>query len=213
MVGQVQVTRNHVSGYRVETTIFGVSVCAISATAGVGLDSLDTYLTPGHTIAFLGSSGVGKSTIINCLLGQELLKTGAVREYDNKGVHTTTYREMIVLPTGAIVIDTPGMREIQIWSDEEGLDRSFGDIDDLALQCRFPDCQHADQPGCAIQAAIAAGDLDAKRFQNYTKLQKELHHLRFRQDQKARRREDKAWHKKISRTLKERDKLKEKGLL
>ncbi len=198
---------------RVETTVFGVSVCAISAVDGLGLDLLDRYLTPGHTIAFLGSSGVGKSTIINRLLGQDRLRTGAVREFDNKGVHTTTYREMIILPSGAIVIDTPGMREIQIWSDEEGIDRSFGDIDDLALHCRFSDCQHHDQPGCAIQEAIASGDLDTKRFVNYMKLRKELHYLRVRQDQKAHRREVKAWQKKISKTLRERDKLKEKGLL
>jgi len=197
---------------QVEATVPGVAVCAISAVENEGIDCLTPFLAPGSTVAFLGSSGVGKSTIINCLLGENRLKTSAVRESDSKGVHTTTRRELLLLPTGAIVIDTPGMREIQIWSDESGMDRLFGDIDELALQCRFSDCSHLTEPGCAIQQAIADGDLDAKRLQNYQKLQKELRYLTIRQDQKAHRREVKAWHKKISRTMREREKLRSKGI-
>ena len=197
----------------VENTIFGVATFAVSAVENVGLDNLEKYLSSGATVAFLGSSGVGKSTIINSLLGYEKLKTGAVRDYDNKGVHTTTHREMVLLPSGGIVIDTPGMREIQTWSDAEGISSAFGDIEELILQCRFSDCQHRDEPGCAIQKAIGFGDLDIERYISYTKLQEELQNLTLRQDEKAQRRAVKTWHKQISKTLREREDLREKGLL
>jgi ribosome biogenesis GTPase len=196
----------------VEATISGVSTLAVSAEKKEGLDPLREYLAPGKTVALLGSSGVGKSTIINGMLGFEQLKTGAVRAYDSKGKHTTTYREMILFPNGGIVIDTPGMREIEIWSDEDGLSSTFGDIEALVGQCRFNDCRHDSEPGCAIQDALADGDLDVRRFQSYIKLQSGMRHLAIRQDQKVQRREARAWQKKVSQFQKERQKLMEKGI-
>lgn len=181
----------------VESIAFGVPIHPVSATENEGLDALHQYLNNCKTVAFLGSSGVGKSTIINSLLGMERLKVGAVRESDNRGRHITTYREMILLPNGGIVIDTPGMREIQMWADEEGLKRTFDDIEELATQCRFRDCRHKGEPGCAIQQALKDGILDAGRYKNYLKLQKELQHLAIRQNKKAQRRADRAMDKKI----------------
>ena len=197
----------------VESTVLGVAAFPVSAEKKEGLDCLWEYLTPGKTVALLGSSGVGKSTLINSMLGFEQMRTGAVRASDNKGVHTTTYREMILAPNGGIIIDTPGMREIQLWSDEEGLSNTFGDIETLIGLCRFSDCRHNSEPDCAIQAAISDGDLDIKRYQSYVRLQRGLKHLAHRQNQKTKRREEKAWHKKISQFQKERQKLREKGLV
>jgi len=128
-------------------------------------------------------------------LGKEQLKIGDVREFDKKGKHTTTHREMILLPEGGIIIDTPGMRELQLWGDEDGLEQTFEDIEELATSCRFNDCGHNGEPGCAIENAIADGSLDPKRFRSYQKLQKELRHLERRQDQKANLLEKKKWKK------------------
>ncbi len=137
-------------------------------------------------MVLLGSSGVGKSTLINALLGSEALEMGAVRVHDGRGRHTTTHRELVLLPGGGVLIDNPGMREIQLWGDEEGLKETFGDVAELAGGCRFGDCKHEREPGCAVHAALEDGSLDAKRFDSYLKLQKELRHLAERQDQKAR---------------------------
>lgn len=197
----------------VEASLIGVPILPISATKKEGFGLLRKYLGLGKTVAFLGSSGVGKSTIINTLLGYERQKTVAVREYDNKGVHTTTHREMILLPDGGLVIDTPGMREIQMWTDTEGITRTFKDIEELAEQCRFNDCLHGDEPGCAIQKAIDNGDLDAKRLQSYLKLQRELQHLSLRKDRKARHQASRIRAKKINHILKGREELRKKGLL
>jgi len=191
---------------KVEATIFGVSVLATSAAEKVGLDSFAEYLSHGKTVAFLGSSGVGKSTIINGLLGYEHQKTGSVREYDNKGMHITTYRELILLPKGGLIIDTPGMREIQMWTDDEGMTSTFGDIEELTEHCRFSNCLHRSEPGCAVREAIECGDLDAKRFNSYLRLQKELQNMALRQDQKAHRQAGRVWQKKISQFQKERKK-------
>jgi ribosome biogenesis GTPase len=177
----------------VQSIALGVAVHAISAAKNAGLDALQQYLINGRTAAFLGSSGVGKSTIINCLLGMNRLKVGVVREYDSKGRHTTSYREMILLPNGGIVIDTPGMREIQMWGDEEGLKRTFDDIEELATQCRFRDCRHEGEPGCAIGHAVTDGTLDTKRFHSYLKQKKELDYLAVRKDQRAKLNSKKRW--------------------
>lgn len=156
----------------VEQLAYGVPVHPVSAVAGAGLDTLRPYLAPGVTVALLGSSGVGKSSLVNALLGQAALAIGVVRDDDSRGRHTTTARELIVLPGGGIVIDTPGMRELQLW-DDEGLRETFEDIAELMTRCRFNDCRHQSEPGCAVQAALRSGRLDGTRYQSYLKLQRE----------------------------------------
>ena len=167
----------------IEAVAMGVPVLRMSAATGEGLDQLEAQLGPGKTAALLGSSGVGKSTLVNRLVGSELLATQAVREGDERGRHTTTHRELVVLPDGrGLLLDTPGMRELQLWADVEALDSTFGEITDLAAECRFADCSHDGEPGCAIQAALAAGTLDRGRWESYRKLQRELRALEIRQD-------------------------------
>jgi len=194
----------------VESIAVGVDILALSAATGSGLDSLKKYLSVGKTVAFLGSSGVGKSTIINGLLDEERFKTNAVREDDGRGRHTTTHRELVVLPEGGVVIDTPGMREIQLWSDDDGLSRAFDDIESLARHCRFHDCAHTTEPGCAIAAALESGELDASRFNNYLKLQKEIAHLARRQDIKTRRSTERARDKRYRQYFKDLKKVNKK---
>ncbi len=194
----------------VESVAVGVDVLALSAATGSGLESLKRYLPVGKTVAFLGSSGVGKSTIINGLLNEERLKTNAVREHDSRGRHTTSHRELVVLPDGGIVIDTPGMREIQLWNDDDGLKRAFGDIETLARHCRFHDCSHTTEPGCAVLAALENGELDHSRFNNYLKLQKEIAHLAKRQDIKLRRSSERARDKKYRQYFKDLKKVNKK---
>jgi ribosome biogenesis GTPase len=171
---------------------FGVSVHAVSNVTGEGLDELEAELAPGRTVALLGSSGVGKSTLINRLLGYDRLKTGGLRR-DGRGRHTTTHRELVQLPSGAILLDTPGMRELQLWADEESLDEAFGDVAELAAQCRFSDCAHETEPGCAIRAALADGTLPAERYESHRKLQRELRALAIRQDARLRSETRKRW--------------------
>jgi ribosome biogenesis GTPase len=152
----------------------GAPVLAVNARDPGSVRQLDRYLPPGTTAVLVGSSGAGKSTLTNSLLGSERMKTAAVREHDARGRHTTTYRALIPLPSGACLIDTPGMRELKPTGEEALADGGFGDVEALAAQCRFRDCRHAGEPGCAIGAAIAAGTLDPGRLGNYLKLRDEV---------------------------------------
>ncbi len=165
----------------VESIAIGVDVYTISASQNLGLEFLSKYIQIGKTVAFLGSSGVGKSTIINSLLGNNQLKVNEVSEEGSRGKHTTTHRELILLPNGGIVIDTPGMRELQLWGEEEGLKQTFEDIEELAETCRFTDCNHETEPGCAVLEAIQNGTIDLKRLESYHKLKKEFSYLEQRQ--------------------------------
>jgi len=186
----------------VEAIATGISIHPVSAKERIGLDALRNYLTIGSTAAFLGSSGVGKSALINALLGVEKQETGEVREDDRMGRHTTTKRELILLPGGGIVIDTPGMREIQMWAGEDDLQGAFYDIEMLAKRCRFSDCSHNVESGCAVRAAIDHGDLDPTRLESYRKLQNELTYLASREEHSTRLHEKAKW-KKISQWSKE----------
>jgi ribosome biogenesis GTPase / thiamine phosphate phosphatase len=160
----------------------GVPVLITSAATGEGVEALDKYLSPGRTVALLGSSGTGKSTLVNRLLGHDRQRTLAVREGDDRGRHTTTHRELIPLPSGGLVIDTPGLREIQLWAGEESLGEAFSDIAAFAEDCRFRDCQHNGEPGCGVAAALADGRLAAARLESQRKLGKELRFLAVRED-------------------------------
>ncbi len=164
----------------------GAPMHLISCLEDDGIAPLKIYVTPGHTIALIGSSGVGKSTIINQLLGVDRQRTRTVRPKDGRGRHTTTQRELIVMPGGGLLIDTPGMRELQLWDSAKALDDAFDDIDGLAADCRFRDCAHGEEPGCAVRAAVDAGQLARLRFENYKGLKQEGAQLQQRRDELAR---------------------------
>ena len=153
-----------------------VHVHTVSALYGIGMDELDIYLKPGKTIAILGSSGVGKSTLVNAIIGKEIMKTSEIRLEDSKGRHTTTYRKMIELPNGARIIDTPGMRELGMCDVDNGIDETFSDIVELEACCRFSDCKHLTEPGCAIKAALEEGTLSKERYELFTGLHSESKH-------------------------------------
>ena len=185
---------------QVERVAAGVNIHVVSAHTGQGLNRLNAYLQPGKTVVFLGSSGVGKSSLVNALAGQEIMAVSAIREYVSKGRHTTTHRQLIRLSSGVMIIDTPGMRELGMWDVSEGIVDAFGDVERFAGKCRFSDCAHEREPGCAIKAAIAAGELDISRWESYRKLKEEAVD---REEMLRRKRE---WSKGVAKFTKQRKK-------
>jgi ribosome biogenesis GTPase len=188
-----------------------VLVYPISATEGIGMEALSQYLQDGKTVVLLGSSGVGKSTLINALEGFERQKVCEVREDDSRGRHTTTVRELIMLEKGGIIIDNPGMRELQLWDAGEGLQNTFRDIEELAAQCKFSDCQHETEPGCMIKKGIKEGTLSRVRFESYVKLQRELLAVERKKSPELKAAERKKW-KKLGHMAEEIRNRKEHGL-
>ena len=183
----------------VEASAPGVDVHAVSAVTGDGLDGLRPYVGAGSTAATLGPSGAGKSSLINALAMSEVMATNDVR-WDGKGRHTTTHRELVDLPGGGAIIDTPGMRELQLWEGEDGIDRSFSDIAALAEQCKFRDCAHDSEPGCAVQAALLTGELSSERYANYRKQLRELAAIARKKDKRLANQEAKKW-KQITKEM------------
>jgi ribosome biogenesis GTPase / thiamine phosphate phosphatase len=188
----------------------GIPVHLTSARTGAGLDALAPYLAAGRTGALLGSSGVGKSTIINRLLGQDLLAVREVRESDSRGRHTTRHRQLVRLPGGGMVIDTPGMRELQLWDTSQGIEETFDDLLALAQGCRFRDCEHRAEPGCAVRAAVETRSLPPQRLESYLKLQDERRQLEARQDERARQ-DSKRRSKILAKAVRQVKKLKPGG--
>lgn len=157
----------------IESVAIGVDVYAISCKAKIGLEKLQKYFKKGNTLVFLGSSGVGKSTLVNTLIGEDVMKTSEIREDDSKGRHTTTNRQLLMLPTGAMVIDTPGMRELGMWNCDDGIDKTFQDVEKYFGTCKFSDCTHTSEPGCKVLEAIKNGELSEERYNAYMKLKNE----------------------------------------
>jgi ribosome biogenesis GTPase len=178
---------------QVETIAFGVPVHLVSAKVSAGLIPLEKYLSPGQTITMIGSSGAGKSTLLNRLYGASIQATGAVSEHVGKGTHTTTSRDLIVMPQGGMVIDNPGIREIALWDGEDGTKYAFPDIERLASACRFSDCSHLHEPGCRVQQAVTDGEITPDRLESYHKLKRELMYFAGRQQKSADRLEKERW--------------------
>src|SRR5262245_4989854 len=186
----------------VEAIAPGVPAMPLSARTGEGLEALRVHLQPGTTAAILGSSGVGKSTLVNALLGEERQRTAAVREDDSRGRHTTTHRELFELPGGALLVDTPGIRALEVIGADEGVDVAFDDVLDIAAACRFSDCRHDGEPGCAVRAALADGRLSEDRLASHRKLEREIARAARENDPRARAEHRRTW-KIISKSVDE----------
>ncbi|MDM5154560.1 ribosome small subunit-dependent GTPase A [Bacillus sp. DX1.1] len=178
-----------------EAVAIGVPIFAVDSVQQEGIHSLQQFVASGKTIALVGSSGAGKSTLLNALIGSEVAKTGGIREGDSKGRHTTTHRELFQLPNGGLVVDTPGMRELQLWEGSGAIHATFSDIEEVAKECRFRDCEHENEPGCAVRSAIDNGVLAANRLLNYKKLQREISYAMRKQDPVLARAERDKWKK------------------
>jgi len=185
---------------QVERVAAGVNVHVVSACTGYGLNRLGAYLQPGKTVVFLGSSGVGKSSLVNALAGEDIMAVSAIREDDSKGRHTTTHRQLIRLNSGVLIIDTPGMRELGMWEISGGLSDAFADVEQFIGRCRFSDCKHEREPGCAVKAAIAAGELELSRWESYQKLKEEA------VDKSEMLRRKQEWSKGVAKFSKQRKK-------
>ena len=184
-----------------------VPVHAVSAHTGFGMEELGEYLRPGKTVVFLGMSGVGKSSLLNALMEQEVMAVKAIREDDSRGRHTTTHRQLFMLPSGAMVIDTPGMRELGLFGADDGLSAGFGDIEELFVQCRFSDCRHQTEPGCAVLAALADGSLPREHWERYHVQKNEN---KFVEDKAEYFREQRALHKKWGKEGRQKDRQQRK---
>ena len=185
---------------QVERVAAGVNIHVVSAHTGQGPPRLNAYLQTGKTVVFLGSSGVGKSSLVNALAGEEIMAVSAIREDDSKGRHTTTHRQLIRLKSGVMIIDTPGMRELGMWDVSEGLSDAFADVEVFLGKCRFSDCKHKKEPGCAIKAAISTGELDPIRWESYQKLCEEA------VDKAEMLRRKNEWHKGVAKFTRQRNK-------
>jgi len=183
-----------------ERVAAGVNIHVVSAHTGYGLQRLNAYLQPGKTVVFLGSSGVGKSSLVNALAEEEIMAVNEIRGDDSKGRHTTTHRQLIRMKSGAMIIDTPGMRELGMWDVSEGLGSAFSDVEAYLGKCRFSDCRHETEPGCAIKRAITAGELDIQRWENYKALKEEA------VDRSEMMRRKQEWSKGVAKFTKQRKK-------
>ncbi len=186
-----------------EKTAAGVAVFAVSAKTKEGLNTLSEFLKPRKTVVFLGSSGVGKSSLVNALAGEELMAVKDIREDDDKGRHTTTHRQLILLQSGVMIIDTPGMRELGMWDISDGLGQNFADVEACFGKCRFIDCQHESEPGCAVKAAIESGVLSLDRWESYRRLKAEDSYDENKEDYLRKKQQ---WHKNISKEIKNQKK-------
>lgn len=185
----------------IESVTIGVDVYAISCKAKIGLEKLQKYFKKGNTLVFLGSSGVGKSTLVNTLIGEDVMKTSEIREDDSKGRHTTTNRQLLMLPTGAMVIDTPGMRELGMWNCDDGIDKTFQDVEKYFGTCKFSDCTHTSETGCKVLEAIKNGELSEERYNAYMKLKNEA---RYNSDSESYLREKRNKFKEIAKQNRKR---------
>ena len=181
--------------HEVEGIAPGTQAFAVSAATGFGLEALSACLKPGKTAVFLGSSGVGKSSLVNALAGEELMAVNAIREDDSRGRHTTTHRQLIMLKSGVMIIDTPGMRELGMWNAAEGIGEAFADVERFLGKCKFSDCRHRSEPGCAVRAAIERGELPSERWESYCNLKSEA---TYADDKAAYLRKKQQWHKEIA---------------